>query len=130
LVGHLFAVQRVGQLNQDTCAVAHERVSTHSTTVVEVFQNFERLTHDGVALLTLDVSDKAHATGVVFVGWVVQTLSLQLCLIGSRGHRAFLKKSAGREEYCIAACLPRKLIGVRTQLTTYQFCQLINWGQV
>jgi glucose-6-phosphate dehydrogenase assembly protein OpcA len=82
--------------------------------VVEVFQNFERLTHDGVALLTLDVSHKAHATGVMFVGWVVQTLRLQLCFMGSRGHGAFLKNSAGQEEYCIAASMPRKIIGVRT----------------
>jgi hypothetical protein len=58
----------------------------------------------------------------MFVGWVVQTLSLQLCFIGSRGHGAFLKKSAGREEYCIAASVPRKLIGVRTQLIEPQFC--------
>jgi hypothetical protein len=65
---------------------------------------------------TLDVSHKADATGVMFVGWVVQTLSLQLCFSGSRGHGAFLKKSAGQEEYCIAASTPRKLIGVRTQL--------------
>jgi hypothetical protein len=36
--------------------------------------------------------------------------------MGSRGHGAFLKNSAGREEYCIAASMPRKLIG-------------INWGQ-
>jgi hypothetical protein len=62
------------------------------------------------------MSHKAHATGVMFVGRVVQTLSLQLSLIGSRGHRAFLNKSAGQEEYCIAASMPRKLIGVRTQL--------------
>jgi hypothetical protein len=83
-----------------------------------------------MALLPLDVSHKAHATGVVFVRRVVQTLSLQLCFIDSRGHDAFLKKSAGQEEYCIAACMPRKLIGVRTQLIACQFCQLFNWGQV
>jgi hypothetical protein len=39
---------------------------------------------------------------------------------------AFLKNSAGREEYCIAASMPRKLIGVRTQLIESQFCQLFN----
>jgi hypothetical protein len=31
----------------------------------------------------------------VFVGWVIQTLGLQLCFVGSRGHGAFLKNSAG-----------------------------------
>jgi hypothetical protein len=46
---------------------------------------------------------------------------LQLCFIGSRGHGAFLKNSAGQEEYCIAASMPRKLIGVRTQLIDRQF---------
>jgi hypothetical protein len=34
---------------------------------------------------------------------------------------AFLKNSAGQEEYCIAASMPRKLIGVRTQLIESQF---------
>jgi hypothetical protein len=37
------------------------------------------------------VSNKAHATGVVFIGWVVQTLELHVCFVGSRGHGAFLK---------------------------------------
>jgi hypothetical protein len=90
--------------------------------MVEVFQNFERLTHDGVALVTLDVSNKAHATGVMFVRWVVQTLRLQLCFIGSRGHGAFLKNSAGQEGYCTAASMPRKIIGVRTQLIEPGIC--------
>jgi hypothetical protein len=71
------------------------------------------LTHDGVALLTLDVSHKAHATGVVFVRGVVQTLSLQVCFVGSRGHRAFLKKISGTRRILHCSIHAKK----------------INWGQ-
>jgi hypothetical protein len=58
--------------------------------VVQVFKNLEGLTHDRMALDPLDVGHKAHATGVMFVGGVVQTLVLQLSFLGSRGHGAFL----------------------------------------
>ncbi|MNV17656.1 hypothetical protein D3C71_1084490 [compost metagenome] len=67
LLGHLFAVQRVRDLDQDAGAVAHQRVGTHRATVVDVFQNLQSLRHDVVALDALDVGHKPEAAGVVFV---------------------------------------------------------------
>jgi hypothetical protein len=46
--------------------------------------------------------------------------------MGSRGHGAFLKNSAGREGYCTAASMPIKLIGVRSQLINFYFSAQIN----
>jgi hypothetical protein len=67
LLGHLFAVQRVGDLDQDARAVAHQGVGPHGATVVDVFQDLQGLRHDVVALHTLDVGHKPEAAGVVFV---------------------------------------------------------------
>ncbi len=67
LLGHFFPVQRVGDLDQDASAVTHQRVGTHGTTVVDVFQDLQGLRHDVVALDALDVGHKPEAAGVVFV---------------------------------------------------------------
>ncbi|EWS65584.1 hypothetical protein Y695_01156 [Hydrogenophaga sp. T4] len=56
--------------------------------MVQILKNLQPLLHDRMALLALDVSDKAHATGVVLIGRVVQTLLLELLLFGCRGHGA------------------------------------------
>ena len=70
-LGHVFTEQGVWNLNQDTCAIAHQGVCAHRTAVVKVFQNLERLPHNRVALLAFDVSHKTNTTGVVFVSGVV-----------------------------------------------------------
>ena len=75
-LGHVFTEQGVWNLNQDTRAIAHQSVSAHRTTVVEVFQDLESLPHDRMALLALDVCHKTNTTGVVLVRRVVQTLML------------------------------------------------------
>ena len=89
--GHVFTEQGVWNLNQDTCAVAHQGVGTHRTTMVKVFQYFERLPHDRMAFLAFDMCHKTNTTGVVLVRRVVQTLMLQKSFIGSRSHGALLK---------------------------------------
>ena len=53
--------------------------------MVQIFQNLERLGHDGVAFFALDVCHKTHATGVVLVRGVVQTVFLEMLQFGSRG---------------------------------------------
>jgi hypothetical protein len=68
LLGHLFAVQRVGQLDQDAGAVAHQLVRAHRAAVVQVLEDLQALQDDGVALLALDVGHEADAAGVVLVG--------------------------------------------------------------
>ena len=43
LSGHFFAVQRIGQLDQDAGAVAHQLVGTDRAPVVQVFENLQAL---------------------------------------------------------------------------------------
>jgi hypothetical protein len=45
--------------------------------MVQVFQNLERLLHDGVTLVPLDMGNKTHATGVVFMLGAVQAQLLR-----------------------------------------------------
>ena len=78
LLGHLFAEELIGNLQQDARAVAHQRVSADGAPVVEVVQDTQALLDDLVALLALDVSDEADAASVVFIGRVVQTLGRRL----------------------------------------------------
>ena len=66
-LGHIFTEQGIGNLNQDTRAIAHQSVSADRTAVVEVFQDLERLPHDRVAFLAFDVCHKTNTTGVVLV---------------------------------------------------------------
>jgi hypothetical protein len=40
----------------------------------QVFQDLQTLLDDGMAFAALDMGDKSDATGVVFVGRVVQSL--------------------------------------------------------
>ncbi len=94
--GHLFAVQRVGQLNQDAGAIAHQLVGAHRAAVVQVLQDLQRMGDDAVALLAPDVRHEAHAAGVVLVGRVVQAGVLQVLSLGGRAHRVF--HSWGREK--------------------------------
>ena len=66
-LGHIFTEQGIGNLNQDTRAIAHQSVSADRTAVVEVFQYLECLPHDRMALLAFDVCHKTNTTGVVLV---------------------------------------------------------------
>ena len=95
--GELLAVQRIWQLNQQTRAVTHQLVGTHRASVVQVLQNFQRLRHDGVALLPLDVRHKTHTASVVLMGRVVQTVLLEMLLLGCRGHGASFKVGDGEK---------------------------------
>ena len=71
---HLFSVECIWNLNQNARPVSHQLVCTHRAAVVQVLQNLQGLAHDGVALLTLDVGDKAHTTSIVLLVGLVQTL--------------------------------------------------------
>jgi hypothetical protein len=59
LLGHFFAVQRVRNLDQDTGAVAHQRVGTHGAAVVDVLQDLQRCVTMSWRF-TLDVGHKAE----------------------------------------------------------------------
>ncbi len=71
-----FAQQRVGHLNQDASAIAHQRIGADRATVIEIFQDFQCLSDNRVAFLTLDMGDKAHTAGIMLVTRVVETLGL------------------------------------------------------
>ncbi len=88
LLGHLFAVELIGNLDQDACAIAHQRVGAHSATVVDVLEDLQRAQHDVVALLTLDVGHKAQTAGIVFIALGVQAVLLEMCNFCSRSHGA------------------------------------------
>ena len=107
LLGHFFAVELVGNLNQDTCTVTHQRVGTHGTTVVNVLEDLQRAQDDVVALLALDVGNKAQSAGIVFVAFGVQAVFLEVCYFCSRGHgsrpRSYIAGTR-RLNPCITSC--------------------------
>ena len=116
LQGHLFAIQRVGQLNQDPRAIAHQLVSAHRTPVVQIFENFERVGYDAVALLAPNMGHKSDAAGIVLLAGCIQPVVLKVLDFGCRRHGALLKNYKGERGYRTATKVPSKLIGVRFQL--------------
>jgi hypothetical protein len=82
--------------------------------VVQVFKNLEGLRHDGVALLTFDVGDKANTASIMLIGRVVQTGRLEMFFFSSRGHGA--------------------LLGFLRRGSSLMHCSIhaktINWGQI
>jgi hypothetical protein len=131
LLGHLFAVQRVGQLQQDAGAVAHQLVRAHRAPVVQVLQDQQRLLDDVVALLALDMGHEADAARVV----LVRARNTGLVLANGRSRqpsswRAPHGDSGKPGGYCTAAPLPSRIIGVRTQLICTLLPPGFNWGQI
>ena len=115
LLGHFFAVELVGDLDQDARAVAHQLVCTHGTTVVDVLQDLQSAQHDVVALLALDVGHETQPAGVVFVALGVQTVVLEMLDLGSRRHGEILSfLSQGRQDYDNAS----------------SYAINFNWGQI
>lgn len=64
----------VWSLNEDARAVAAICFATRRAAVLHVEQDFERVCDDLMRPPSLDVSDKTHATSIVLVVWVVETL--------------------------------------------------------
>jgi len=91
---HLGTEERIGNLDQDAGAVAHELVSPDRAAVVEVFQDEQAVLHDVVRLHPLDVRDKAHAAGVVLVVRAVQPGARQRG--NFRGGSGRLRRGHGR----------------------------------
>ena len=95
LLCHLFAVELVGNLDQNARAIAHELVGAHGAAMVDVFEDLERAGDDVMALDALDMCNKAEAAGVVLVALGVQTVVLEMLDLGSRRHGGILKFFAG-----------------------------------
>jgi hypothetical protein len=66
--------KRIGNLDQDAGAVAHQRVRAHGAAMVEIDQELQAQPDDLVRLRALDIGDKADAAGVMLVAGVVKTL--------------------------------------------------------
>ena len=77
----------VGQLHQHTGTIARVGLATAGTSVLEMLQDLQGLTHQFVRLVALDVYDKADPAGVAFAGWIVKTLFLRVS--GYPGHFNF-----------------------------------------
>jgi hypothetical protein len=71
--------------------------------VVEVFKDFQTLLNDGVALVALDVRNKADTAGIVLVGTRVQTVLFKMLDFSSRGHGRSL--SVGKQKRQVGAAL-------------------------
>ena len=76
LLGHLLAIVLIRNLDQDAGAVPHQLVGPDRATVIEILQDQQALFDDRMALFPLDMRDETDATGIVFMGRVVQTLGV------------------------------------------------------
>jgi hypothetical protein len=70
----------VGQGSENARSIARVRFATARAAVVHIAQHFPGVEHNLMASLALDVRDETHATRIMFVSGVVQTL-----LRGKRG---------------------------------------------
>ena len=61
-------------MNQDARAVTHQGIGTDRATVIEVFQNLQRLADDFMGFVAFDVRHKTHAARIVLLVGLVQTL--------------------------------------------------------
>jgi hypothetical protein len=74
-VCHALRTQKyIGDLQQNTCAITGQWIGPHRTAMSQVFQNLQTLTHHVMALLALDMGDKAHSTSIALLARIVQTL--------------------------------------------------------
>ena len=69
-----FAEQRIGNLDQDAGAVAHQRIGAHRAAMIQIDEKLQALADDLMGLGALDVGDKADAARVMLVARVVKTL--------------------------------------------------------
>jgi hypothetical protein len=74
----------MGQGRENPRAVARIRFATTCATVIHVPQHFLGIEHNLMAPLAFDVRDKTHATRVVLVVRVVETL------LGGKRRKVFL----------------------------------------
>ena len=58
LLGHFGAIELVGNLDQQTSTVTHQRVGTDGATVVNVFEDLQTLLNNAVRLLALMCATK------------------------------------------------------------------------
>ena len=65
------ADQRVRDLQQNSGAVAQQRIGAHSAAMIEIGENLECLRDDRVRLPALDVGQEPHTAGIVLVARII-----------------------------------------------------------
>ena len=68
---HLVAQELVGDLQQDTRAVAGQRIGADRAAMGQIFQDLQTLAHHVMALLALDMGHKAHPAGIALLARIV-----------------------------------------------------------
>ncbi len=69
--------ERVRNLNEDSGAVAGQRICTHGAAVLEIAQHAERVSDDLVRFLSREVGDEAYAARVALERRIKETLSFR-----------------------------------------------------
>ena len=64
----------VRDLHQNARAVAGVGFAAARAAMVQIYQHRQRLLHEGMRALPLDIDDKADAAGVMLIPRVVETL--------------------------------------------------------
>ena len=72
-LGRLALEEGVRNLHQDAGAVAGARIGADRSAMFEVAENFQRIGHDRVRLLALDVGNEADAAGILLQRGIVET---------------------------------------------------------
>ena len=67
----------MGNLNEDACAIARFRVTTRGAAMGQVDENLKALADNLVALFSANAGHQPHATGVVLVAWMIETLRVR-----------------------------------------------------
>jgi hypothetical protein len=88
LLRHLLAEEAVRDLDENACAIAHQRVGTDSTAMSQVLEDEQPVLDDLVRLLPLHMRNEADAAGIVLVARVVKALRGRKT--GGCDRRAFL----------------------------------------
>ena len=79
MLGHVFPVKIVRQLDQNPRAVTTQLVRAHRAPVVQVLQNFQTVLDDGVRFGTLHMRHKTHPASVFLAGALVHTVCSSRC---------------------------------------------------
>ena len=76
LLGHFLTEKEIRNLNQNSCAIAHQGIGPNSAAVIQIFQDQQPLLNNRMAFFAFDMRHETDTTGVVFICGVIQALSL------------------------------------------------------
>ena len=77
LGGHFLPVVGIGNLDQNACAVAAERIGAHGAAMIEIVKNEKGILNGLVRFSAADVGDETDAAGVLLVCRLIQAVRLR-----------------------------------------------------